>query len=473
MISIFLISFIFFGIFSFRTLNTLKINGDLYHEISLGKELIADVLPPPEYTIESYFLVLNMLRSIDPEQIKAQSKQLNAMKEEYYTRLNFWKENLKPGAVKTALINSSAPIQKFYEIIEREIIPALLEEDHTTAQIIVQSDLRKQFDAHKSIISDVVRLALAENLKIEEQAKNIVSSRTRLLLYIGILSIVLTLLITFILSWGITSSLRHQFKGLKTISNQELEQTGHTLKTIIEKIFEGSRQLSETSKILADSAGSQASSLEETSSSLEQMSSMTHQNSQGTSRAKELMTGVLTKLEKATEAMQAMTEAIHKIQTSSSQTVEILKTIDAIAFQTNLLALNAAVEAARAGDAGKGFAVVAEEVRKLAHKSAEAAKNTAVLIENAQKNADSGVSITSTVAESVLSVHEGIRQVSILITEIAEASKQQTQGIEQINNAVSSIDKSVQQNAASSEETASASEDLTRQAEQLNSIVST
>lgn len=57
---------------------------------------------------------------------------------------------------------------------------------------------------------------------------------------------------------------------------------------------------------------------------------------------------------------------VERIQTLTSQIVEI-------SSQTNLLALNASIEAARAGEMGKGFAVVATEIGKLAGESAETA----------------------------------------------------------------------------------------------------
>ena len=38
---------------TYYALRTLKVGGPLYSRIVLGKDLLADVLPPPEYVIES------------------------------------------------------------------------------------------------------------------------------------------------------------------------------------------------------------------------------------------------------------------------------------------------------------------------------------------------------------------------------------------------------------------------------------
>ena len=42
---------VFTGIYA---LSEVKVGGPLYDKIKLGNDLVADILPPPEYVIESY-----------------------------------------------------------------------------------------------------------------------------------------------------------------------------------------------------------------------------------------------------------------------------------------------------------------------------------------------------------------------------------------------------------------------------------
>ena len=127
---------------------------------------------------------------------------------------------------------------------------------------------------------------------------------------------------------------------------------------------------------LAAGATEQAASAEETAAALEEISSMTRLNADNAGEADTLMRETSAVVNRAGEAMTALTGSMQEIIRASEETSKIIKTIDGIAFQTNLLALNAAVEAARAGEAGAGFAVVADEVRNLAMRAAEAARNT-------------------------------------------------------------------------------------------------
>jgi methyl-accepting chemotaxis protein len=232
-------------------------------------------------------------------------------------------------------------------------------------------------------------------------------------------------------------------------------------------------QVSSASQNLAAGASEQASSLEETSASLEEMSSMTRRNAASATEANGLARAARQAADAGANDIQAMSQAMAEIKTSSDDIAKIIKTIDEIAFQTNILALNAAVEAARAGEAGAGFAVVAEEVRALAQRSALASRETAEKIDGAITKTAQGVQISDQVAKRLAEILDKVRQVDGLIGEVATASNEQSQGVQQINTAIGQMDKVVQTNAASAEESAAAAEELNAQAVTLNEIIST
>jgi methyl-accepting chemotaxis protein len=328
----------------------------------------------------------------------------------------------------------------------------------------------KTFTSMRAIIDELtmaqqdrIKNAMQQMTNRKEAAEGVAAgvkktSLTVIWAFVGIGSA--AILVSVLLAAVLGRKLVRQFREIIATLSQTTDHVAHA-----------SAQVAQSSQQMAESANEQASSLEETSSSLEEMASMTAQNAQNAHQASLVANGAQSATQRGRDAMDAMGEAMERIQTSSDQTAKVVKTIDEIAFQTNLLALNAAVEAARAGEAGKGFAVVAEEVRDLAQRSAEAARNTAVLIEGSVKTAGDGMAASKEVREVLGEIAGQVEKVTQLVGEVTAASDEQARGIEQINTGVNQMNHVTQANAAGAEESASASDELSSQASELNELV--
>ncbi len=212
---------------------------------------------------------------------------------------------------------------------------------------------------------------------------------------------------------------------------------------------------------------SQASSLEETASSMEEMTATVQQNADNARKASQLAVSAREQAQDGGQVVDRAVDAMRAISESSKKIADIIGVIDEIAFQTNLLALNAAVEAARAGDQGRGFAVVASEVRNLAQRSAGAAKEIKALIQDSLDKVDDGSNLVNQSGSQLQEIVNSVKKVSDIIAEIAAASEEQSAGIGQVNQAVAEMDHGTQQNAAMVEEAAAASESMQQQSHAL------
>ena len=311
---------------------------------------------------------------------------------------------------------------------------------------------------------DTAHAGMEDTTKASAQAASSLATASATVIIGLSVAMVLSVLLALFISRGIVASLKNIFKGLRTLSRTELDETAVTFKRIIDGLTESVGQVNDAagqvagaSQQLAEGASEQASSLEETSSALEQMAAMTRTNAANAKAANDLAGQARAAADGGDKTMGAISE-------SSGQISKIIKVIEEIAFQTNLLALNAAVEAARAGEHGKGFAVVADEVRNLAQRAAQAARETTGLIENSVNKSKEGT-------EAIKGIVANVGKLTELITGISKASDEQAQGVEQVNTAVSQMDKVTQQNASGAEESASAAEELSAQAESVSGLV--
>src|SRR3954449_456469 len=98
---------------SLYALKELKVGGPLYSDIKLGNDLIADILPPPEYIVEAYLEATLALRA--PSKALPHKERLAQLHKEYDERRDYWiKSDLDP-ALKTKLtVNSDAAVQRFW-----------------------------------------------------------------------------------------------------------------------------------------------------------------------------------------------------------------------------------------------------------------------------------------------------------------------------------------------------------------------
>jgi hypothetical protein len=189
LLAIFIAGYTTFGSVSFETLEDLRIQGNLYNQIVMSKDLIADVLPPPGYIIEAYLDVLQVADEADPAKMDYFFKELRRLQANYEERHKFWKNEplLEQGALRDAMLKGAyEPASRFYDIVFSKFIPALQSGNREYARDLVHSELKTLYEAHRKSVDQVVLGATEKYEKVESLANTKIQEDTRLLFTIAI-----------------------------------------------------------------------------------------------------------------------------------------------------------------------------------------------------------------------------------------------------------------------------------------------
>jgi methyl-accepting chemotaxis protein len=493
LLGIFTLGFAFFGLWSFKTLNELQVNGPLFQRIVQNKDLVADVLPPPAYIIESYLTALQISTSVDPKRRDALTQTLQHLRKDYDDAHDKWKvTGIGPELENKLLVQADGPARAFYAVVFDSLIPAAQKEDKAGVAQALQA-AENAYEEHRKAIDEVVKQANALVARDEGDARSRIEFASLLLGAILLASLAASLGVAMLIVGSIVRPLREAVQAARTFASGDLtakivchgehefahllgamQDMQSNLVVLVEQVRSGSvtvesaaGEISQGNADLSARTESQASSLEQTAASMEQLSAQVRLNADNAREANELAINATAIARQGGGVVNEVVDTMKGINHESQKIAEIIGVIDGIAFQTNILALNAAVEAARAGEQGRGFAVVASEVRALAGRSADAAKEIKALITASVDRVQRGASLVDQAGATMQEIVQSIKRVSDIVGEITVASSEQSIGVNQVGEAVTHMDRATQQNSALVEEMAAAAMGLKRQANDL------
>ncbi len=160
---------------TFLPLRSVLVNGDRYREIAQAKDLTADILPPPAFALEAYAMAERSVRAFRWDDETA--RRFAAVRAEFAQRQEFWDRTIASGPVRSALAASKQPGLEFFDIVDRELAPAIRAGDRARAEAIVEK-AEKAFKRHEAVIREVADKATTEVTGFEAVTAEAIRVRT-------------------------------------------------------------------------------------------------------------------------------------------------------------------------------------------------------------------------------------------------------------------------------------------------------
>ncbi len=454
----------------------IKIDGPLYRQILKGHFLIADILPPPAYIVESYLLVWEM-RHADRDELPELLQRSRTLREEYETRHAVWHNDLEPGDLKREFLEASnRPAMEFYRVRDEEYIPALRDGRLDAADTILQTRLKPLYVEHREAIDRVVRMAKALCKQTEANAALVVERERVIVMASGLAVLIALALMAWLIGRQVERPLSRNAEVLQGVargdlltrvdndSKDEVGQMGRTLNHAMENLCRAMSEISMNANLLARASdglseistdmSTHASEAYARSGDVSALADEVSVNVQTAASATEELGLSIREIAKSShEAAEVATMAVAAAETanqtvgrlgeSSAEIGQVVRVIGTIAEQTNLLALNATIEAARAGEAGKGFAVVANEVKELAQGTARATEDIGRRIEAIQLDSRDAVQAIARIGSIIKQIHDtqntiasAVEEQSVSTGEIGRSAKEAARGVTDIASKV-------------------------------------
>lgn len=212
----FVAGFSIFGVLSHSTLNAVKVHGPHYNRVVQNKDLLADVLPPPNYIVESYLTAHLMVNETDSHELESLISHYGNLKNEYAERQTHWNQTLEDGPLKHEINQASrVPAEEFFAVLDSELIPALQREDREQARQLLNETLPPLYGRHRASVDIIVDTTNGNAVATESEVAKLIGLRQTLTCAVGIALISAVVALAYWLS----RSVRRQEREMSRIQS--------------------------------------------------------------------------------------------------------------------------------------------------------------------------------------------------------------------------------------------------------------
>ena len=206
--ALFICGFIIFGGYSLFSMHEIKVNGPIYKQIILQKDLLADILPPPEYVIESYLTTVQLYLATDDAEISRLIEKGDGLRKNFEDRHAYWKKALPEGPGKDLLVKDAYDTaEEFFNARDKEFVPAILQRNTKRYEHLFHEVMEPIYEKHRLVIDKIVVSANVESKNIETQANKMVKKSNALLVAVAGVIVLIVFIITRYITKIITDPL--------------------------------------------------------------------------------------------------------------------------------------------------------------------------------------------------------------------------------------------------------------------------
>ena len=188
-----LISFAIAGTIGNQSFNKIVVNGPVYGEISNNKDLVADILPPPAYLLESWQVALEMV-TLKNEPLQPLIVKSNQLAQDFATRSDYWDKTITNPKLREIFETQLKPTGKaFLRVRDNVFIPAVKSHDQKSIDAALL-ELKDAYDKHRVAVDTLANLATSESKQIETSVTSEISAAKMAILVLILMALGLTMM---------------------------------------------------------------------------------------------------------------------------------------------------------------------------------------------------------------------------------------------------------------------------------------